>query len=169
MEIWDAYYEDGTKANCELVRDELIPEELYHIVCEVLVNHVDGTYLLMQRDFSKKGFPGKFEASASGSALKGEDPIQGALRELKEETGITATSLKQIYNRVSKTQHSIYYGYLCITDCDKDSIILQEGETISYKWMNKNDFLDFVNSDEYVTSQRERLEVYLKKIKLEER
>lgn len=165
MEIWDAYYKDGRKTNYELVRDEPIPEGLYHIVCEILVKHVDGDYLLMQRDFNKKGFPGKFEASAGGSALKGENPVQCALRELKEETGITSTSLEQINHIVSENQHSIYYGYLCVTDCDKDSIILQEGETISYKWINKIDFLDFVYSDKSVGPQRERLEGYLESIR----
>ncbi len=37
-----------------------------------------------------------FEATASGSALKGESPICVALRELREETGIIATELIQI-------------------------------------------------------------------------
>lgn len=165
MEIWDAYYKDGTRAGLDLIRDEAIPAELYHLVCEIIVKHIDGTYLLMQRDFQKKGWPGKFEASAGGSALKGETPIQGALRELREETGIVSTELKQIYQTVSEWQHSIYYGYLCLTDCKKDSIILQKGETISYKWVNAKELLEIIDSEEYVGTYRERQEVFLKTIR----
>ncbi|MDV4151927.1 NUDIX hydrolase [Clostridium sp. AL.422] len=165
MEIWDAYYKDGTKANHDLIRGEAIPKGFYHLVCEVLVKHVDGTYLLMQRDFNKETFPGKYEASAGGSSLKGEAPIQCAIRELNEETGITATSLDEIYYVVSEENERIYHGYLCVVDCDKDSIILQEGETISYKWMKEEDFLDFVNSNEYSGGHRKRLKVYFDKIK----
>lgn len=53
MEIWDGYYKDGTLANVDLVRDEPVPRGLYHLVCEVLVRHTDGDFLLMQRDFNK--------------------------------------------------------------------------------------------------------------------
>ena len=163
MEIWDAYYKDETKANYDLVRGEEIPKGFYHLVCEVLVKHIDGSYLLMQRDFNKETFPGKYEASAGGSSLKGETPIECAFRELKEETGITATSLEEIYHVVSEENQRIYHGYLYIVDCDKDSIILQEGETISYKWMEKEEFLNFVNSNEYAGAHGKRLKAYLDK------
>ena len=58
MEIWDAYFKDGTPAGVDLIRGEKVPEGLYHIVCEILVRHTDGDYLLMQRDFEKIGYPG---------------------------------------------------------------------------------------------------------------
>ena len=164
MEIWDAYYKDGTKANYDLIRGEEIPKGFYHLVCDILVKHIDGTYLLMQRDFNKETFPGKYEASAGGSSLKGESPIQCAIRELEEETGINVTSLEEIYHIVSDAKQRIYYGYLCIVDCDKNSITLQEGETISYKWMEKDEFLKFVKTDEFAESHKERLELYLDKI-----
>ncbi len=53
MEIWDGYFIDGTLANQDLIRGEKIPNGLYHLVCDILVRHVDGDYLLMQRDFCK--------------------------------------------------------------------------------------------------------------------
>jgi 8-oxo-dGTP diphosphatase len=165
MEIWDAYYRDGTKAGIDLVRDEVIPDELYHLVCEIIVKHIDDTYLLMQRDFQKKGWPGMYEASAGGSALKGETPIQGALRELQEETGVVASELTQLYRTVSEWQHSIYYGYLCLTDCKKDSITLQKGETIAYKWVNAKELLEIINSEEYVDTYRERQKKFLQTIR----
>lgn len=130
MEIWDAYKKDGSLAGCDLLREEPIPNGLYHLVCEVLVKHVDGSYLLMQRDFSKEGYPGMFEATAGGSALKGESPVIGAVRELKEETGIATDELIPIYHIMS--HNTIYYGFLCVTDCDKSSVVLQEGETVAY-------------------------------------
>lgn len=66
-EIWDAYYKDETLANTDLVRGENIPQGLYHLVCEVLVQHVDGDFLLMQRDLSKSNYGGYYEATAGGS------------------------------------------------------------------------------------------------------
>ena len=73
MELWDALYKDGTLAGRDLVRGEPVPEGLYHLVCEILVRHTDGTYLMMRRNLEKEGYPGYWETTAGGSALKGED------------------------------------------------------------------------------------------------
>jgi 8-oxo-dGTP diphosphatase len=163
MEIWDAYKQDGTLAGYNLFRGEAIPEGLFHLVSEIIVKHEDGMYLLMQRDWKKPNFPGLYEATAGGSALKGEEPYDAAARELKEETGIEAKELMQIYKCTSK--HTIYYGYLCETDCDKESITLQEGETISYLWLTKEEFLKFIESDKYIQSYKERMREYLDSIR----
>lgn len=154
MELWDGYLADGSLANIDLVRGEAIPKGIYHLVCEILVRHTDGDYLLMQRDFSKPNYGGYYEATAGGSALKGESKLVCAERELLEETGITAKALQEIGRYVS--EDTIYFNYLCITDCDKTSVSLQEGETISYKWVNENDFISFINSDKIIDVQRIR-------------
>jgi isopentenyldiphosphate isomerase len=163
MEIWDAYKQDGSLAGCNLIRGQAIPTGLFHLVSEIIVKHKDGTYLLMQRDWKKSNFPGLYEASAGGSALKGEKPYDAAIRELREETGIQSQKLKQIYKCMSND--TIYYGYLCETDCDKGSITMQEGETISYLWLTNEDFFKFVESDKYVQVYKERMIEYLDSIK----
>lgn len=45
MEIWDGYRSDGTPAHVELIRAEPVPEGLYHLVCEIIVEHQDGSIL----------------------------------------------------------------------------------------------------------------------------
>ena len=70
MEIWDGYLIDGSLAQRDLVRGEPIPIGLYHLVCEILVRHIDGDYLLMRRDLRKVNYGGYYEATAGGSALK---------------------------------------------------------------------------------------------------
>ncbi len=54
-----------------MFRGNPIPDGLFHIVSEVLVKHKDGSILVMQRDWHKEEHAGLFEASASGSILKG--------------------------------------------------------------------------------------------------
>ena len=162
MEIWDAYLEDGTLAGCDLIRGNQIPDGLYHLVCEIIVRHKDGTYLLMQRDYNKVTYPGLYEASAGGSAIKGENAIEAAKRELKEETGIDAKELKQIYR--STSCNTIYTGFLYETEIDKNSIVLQEEETISFLWLKKEEFLNFIESDKYVLTHKKRLEKFLEEI-----
>lgn len=94
-------------------------------------------YLLMQRSFDKEIYPGKWEIGAGGSALKGESPTIAALREIREETGIDCGDLKEIYRFVHEEYQSIFVGYLLETPYNKNSVQLQEGETIDYMWVSK--------------------------------
>jgi 8-oxo-dGTP pyrophosphatase MutT (NUDIX family) len=162
VEIWDAYLPDGSLAGCDLVRGEPIPEGLRHLVSEILVRHVDGRYLLMQRDPRKPNYGGYYEATAGGSALKGEDALACASRELLEETGIETGELTPIGRFVSAD--TIYESFLCVTDCKKDTVKLQEGETVSYKWVSEGEFMDFVNSPGMIDVQYQRYEPYFKKM-----
>ncbi len=137
MELWDAYDRNFGKIDgVALVRGEPIPEGLYHLVCEVIVRHADGSYLLMQRDPGKT-HGGMWEATASGSALQGETACDCAVRELREETGIRADRLTEIGRLAQDRNHSIYVEYLCVTNGDKNSIILQPGETIAWRWVSR--------------------------------
>lgn len=161
MEVWDAYDRQGVKAGTDLIRGEEIGEGLYHLVCEVVVRHVDGDYLLLQRDFRKEVYPGFEEIGTGGSALKGETPLQGALRELREESGIEARELEELYRVVNDRSHAIHHGYLCVTDVSKDSIVLQEGETIGYRWIDREKLIDFYESDACTSGMKERLKEYM--------
>lgn len=51
MEVWAGYREDSTLAGCDVIRGDVIPDGIFHIVSEVIVRHKDGDYLLMQRDY----------------------------------------------------------------------------------------------------------------------
>lgn len=159
VELWDAYNADGTKAGVDLVRGNDIPKGLKHAVAEVFVMHKDGDILVMQRDFSKPNSPGKYESGAGGSVIKGETFLQGAVRELKEETGISGDNFKKLYYVV--TDEVIYQGYLCIVDIDKNSVTLQEGETIGYKWLDKKNFMELYKSDKFCRHLRENLKEFV--------
>ncbi len=135
MELHNAYDENfNLIENVTLVRGEKKPDSMYNLVCDIIVRHTDGSYLLMQRD-KNKTHGGMWEASAGGSALKGGTPLQCAVRELKEETGITADSITELGKVIHHKQQVIYVNFLAITGCDKSSIILQKGETQDYKWV----------------------------------
>ncbi|MBE0601222.1 MAG: NUDIX hydrolase, partial [Firmicutes bacterium] len=131
----------------------------YHIVADVLVKHTDGDYLVMQRDFQKIGYPGKFEAGASGAILQGETPYRGALRELREETGIQAASLTFLF-AASDLRQTLYFSYLCLTDCDKRSVTLQTGETIAYRWLSEKDFFSFIQTEAFASGPLTRWQPY---------
>lgn len=161
MEQWDAYDENfNLIEGITLTRGERIDNGLYHLVCDIIVQHTDGDYLLMQRD-ARKHYGGMWEATAGGSALKRESPLQCAVRELFEETGIRSDTLTEVGRVVDDQCNSAYVEYLCITDCDKSSVVLQEGETSDYRWVDRNTLLNMKNN-ELIT---ERMQLFVDELK----
>lgn len=152
MEIWDCYDSNLNRIEgMTLIRGENIPDGFFHLVCDILVKHTDGSYLLMQRD-SHKHFGGMWEATAGGSALQGETPLECAVRELREETGIACEELTEVGRVVSNANHSIYVEFLCVTSRNKDEIILQKGETSDYKWVSREELVN-MTQEELVTKR----------------
>lgn len=144
MELLDAYDRDGRKTGDTLVRGEPIPDGLYSLVAGILVEHKDGTFLMMQRDPNKDTWPGVYEATCGGAVLMGETAQQAAKRELFEETGVHAQTLIPLYEEIGHSRHGLYKGFLCVTDCDKHSVVLQEGETVGYMWATRDEVRDMM-------------------------
>lgn len=144
MEIWDAYDKNERLFGFDLKRGEKLNPNVYHMLCDTVVRHQDGTFLLMQRAMKLKNWPGMFQVGAGGHAIKGETPIECAKRELVEESGIICDDLIELYKVVMEEKQAIFHGFLCVTDCPKDSIRLQEGETIAYKWVSRDEFIEYM-------------------------
>ena len=80
---------------------------------------------------------------------------------MREETGINETNLVELGRVVQHNNHSIYVDYIVITDWDKSNIILQQGETQDYKWVDK-DTLKNMKSNELVTR---RMQLFIEELR----
>ncbi len=87
-EIWDLYNEKRELTGQDQVRGEEIPQGNYHLVVHVWIRNRCGKYLISQRSADRPTHPLKWEC-VGGSVLKGEDSLTGALRETKEEVGLS--------------------------------------------------------------------------------
>jgi len=166
MEIWDLYDEQGNKTGetWERSRAYEIPAGRYHIVCDVLIRHRDGDFLLTLRDSRKEMYPGCWEASAGGSALAGETPEEGARREMLEETGLKAEQLELIGITRKPETRSAVYAFIAVADCEKEDVKLQEGETADYQWIEPSSFLRLIREEPVLAIQYPRYKPYLDKL-----
>ncbi len=161
-ELWDAYDRDGNPLGFDLVRGKPLPEGVYHLVVEVLAVTNDGQVLLTKRH-PDKAWGGLWEYTG-GSVLKGETPVQGALRELREETGIavSAQDLHPVYvdtwpeTAGMGAGSSIYHSFVTFFDPAEQTIRLQEGETVDYKLLPYESFKQFLLEDRFVDVVRRR-------------
>jgi len=158
-EIWDAYDREGNLLGFDLVRDEPMPEGAWHLVVIVIALTKDRRILVTQRHRSKP-WGGYWEVTG-GSVLKGETPIEGALRELREETGIIVTEADLqpffVENREGiDTNPTIYHNFLAVFDPTQQTIKLQEGETVEYRLLPYEEFKRFIMTDEFAEPIRRR-------------
>lgn len=93
MELWDLYTKYREKTGKVHKRGEPIPEGFYHLVVHVWIRNKKGEYLLSQRAANRPTYPLLWEC-VGGSVLKGENSVEGAIREVKEEVGITLNPSK---------------------------------------------------------------------------
>ncbi len=165
MEIWDGYNEKGEKLGRDFVRGIRLPDGCYHLACGVIVRHADGDFLVMLRDPDKKAWAGYYDLTAGGAALKGEDELTCIKRELFEETGLSSDSFEFISRWVMPEQHCIFFSYHTTVNCPKNSVRLQEGETVGYMWLTTDEFASFIKTErKIIPTQIAKYEPYFKSI-----
>lgn len=155
-ELWDVYDEHRNSAGRLHRRGDPLPKGEYHLVVYVWMLNSRGEFLLTKRS-PNKGFPNLWE-STGGSALAGDDSLTAAMREVREETGLTLDPGK---GRILFTlQGDNYFGdvWLFRQDFDLADVVLQKGETVDKMYADKEAILAMARSGEFVPcSYLERL------------
>lgn len=88
--------------------------------------------------------------TAGGSLLAGETPLQGAIRELREETGLVVPPerMQPVYTGFDHPT-AIFKNFAAYVKGD-EPVVLQAGETVDYQWMPLDAFWDFIQTGAFV-------------------
>ena len=154
MELFDILNEDGTRSG--LVRERGVAHRdgsLHETVHTWIVRKSAGEdrrweVLLQKRSAIKDSNPGCYDISSAGHLSSGDIPLEGALRELKEELGLTAE--REDFHYVGKHRGSYqapFHGrlfrdnelsnvYVLTKHFDERELSLQESEVESVLWMD---------------------------------
>lgn len=110
MELWDLYNERRELTGRDHIRGDEIPQGFYHLVVHVWIRNSKGEYLISQRSADRPTFPLMWEC-VGGSVTKGEDSLTGALRETKEEVGLTLSpdDGKLVYSVVGRVVNGVKF------------------------------------------------------------
>lgn len=147
-EMWDVY-DENRQLTGRLHRrgDPLVPGE-YHLSVFVWVVNAAGEILITRRA-PTKGYPLIWEITG-GSAVAGDDSLTAALREVKEETGLTLDPAK---GRIALPLSGIdWFGDVWVfrQEISMDDIRLQEGETCEAKLVTREELLRLRESDLFI-------------------
>ena len=93
MEYIDIVDEQGNPTGEKVERSIAHSQGIRHRTAHIwIIREKEGRVqiLLQKRSQNKDSFPGKFDTSSAGHIQAGDEPLESALRELKEELGISA-------------------------------------------------------------------------------
>ena len=125
-----------------------MPKGDYHLVVHIWLMNSRGEFLLTKRA-PNKGFPGMWECTG-GSALAGDDSLTAAIREAKEETGLTlngANGEVMLYHGCADNFCDIW---MFREDHDLSEVILQPGETVDAMYATREEIYRMYHSGELV-------------------
>lgn len=152
-ERWDIYNIDKEKTGETILRnsDQRLKENQYHLVCSIMFVNSDNKILITQRSSIKKSFAMKWEI-IGGSCLEFESSIDGIIREVNEEVGISINKkdlklLKTVKNHEKKYIKDIYICYKKIMD---KKIKFVDNEAQNFKWISINEFVEMKEKELFI-------------------
>ncbi len=141
MEYWDLYNKNKEKINKIVQRGDKLRDDEYHLVVNVWLKNSKNEFLIAQRS-ANKSFPFSWEC-VGGSSLKGENSIDTAIREVKEELGIRLDKsdgkLVGTTLRYFPSCPDILDVWLFECNIPIEQVVIQEEEVCKAMWASIND------------------------------
>ena len=148
-EIWDVYDENRNKTGRLHRRGDPLTHGDYHLVVHIWIRNSRGEYLITKRA-PHKGFPNMWECTG-GSALAGDDSLTAALREVKEETGLTLNKdCGKIILSYKRTDFFVDV-WLFEEDFDLSDVVLNEDETIDKMYASPRKIKELYDNGKFVS------------------
>lgn len=159
-EVWDLYDINKNKTGKTHIRGERLEKGEYHIVINAWIINSKKEVILTKRH-PCKNFPNMWECT-EGSILKGENSLDGAIRELSEEIGVVFEKKDAFFltSFMLKNTHSIVDSFLFKRDLDISSLKLQENEVTEAKWVGEKEYREMCKRKEIVYSLRYFFDIY---------
>lgn len=156
MELWDLYNERRELTGRDHTRGEEIPQGFYHLVVHIWIRNSKGEYLISQRSADRPTFPLMWEC-VGGSVTKGEESLTGALRETKEEVGLTLSPEdgKLVYSVVGRVVNGVQFSDIVdvwLFEYDGPVSLEQATtqEVAQAAWMTKNQIKELFDTGKLV-------------------
>lgn len=163
MEIVDKFDNKREPLNKTSKRKDKINGE-YRQSAHIWIVNDEGKFLMQKRSKYKKKFVGKW--SQTGGAIdEGETPLQGALRECKEELGldISKEEIELIFS--FKRKYDFVDVWLVKKNIDIGKLKLQEEEVEAVKWVTKEEIEEMIRTNKTTPNVSFYFDILLKLIK----
>lgn len=162
MEILDIVDENGCPTGETVTRERAHREGIRHRTAHVWIfreRDKKVQILLQKRSEDKDSYPGCYDISSAGHIPAGEDYIPSALRELKEELGVTVEAEelgycgqrrfwfeKEFYGELFR-DNQVSNIYCLWLDWEESDFVLQKEEVSKVRWMDFDECVEAVSQN----------------------
>lgn len=146
MELWDIYDCNGCKTGLVKNRSDTLNKGEYHLAAEVWIINSKLEILIQQRAINKDMLPNIW-ALTTGCMISGEDTLDGSIREVKEELGISLKKNDLNFKRRIFRTDTIWDIYFVYKDVDLSKIVLQKEEVSGVKLVSVKQFKNMLLLD----------------------
>ena len=153
MEYFDILNEDGTrtgkiKERSLVHRDGDLHGSVRIYIFRKRYNSKKIEILLQKRSDNKDSFPGCFDVSSAGHVDVGEEFIDAAVRELKEELGIEAQKEDFIFLFTQKLMaKDVFHGSIFVSNEINNVYVLKDNVDVSYIHYEEDEIQDILWMD----------------------
>lgn len=157
MELFDLYDVNRRPLGITMERGGKQPKGAFRLVVHICIFSTDGKMLCQKRVSSKKVFPNMWDVSCGGCVDAGETSQEGAVRETKEELGITlpADVLPALTVHFNYGFDDVY----CVTmDVSLNDVKLQAEEVADVAWLTKEQIHAMLNDGKFVSYSHEYID-----------
>lgn len=164
MEIWDIYDNERHLKGKTHIRGLPMKTGEYHLAVRIILFNANGEILLTRRSPEKKSYPGRWE-NTTGSVQAGEDSRTGALRELREETGIVLMPEELKFLTSRQVRHCFVDIYIAQKDVRLEELVFQPGETCGARWVSFQEWKVLVCEKDSIFTVEDHFEAFAKVVK----
>jgi Isopentenyldiphosphate isomerase len=153
-ELWDIVDVNGNKTGRLHEKGKPMQKGDYHLSVSVWILNSNGEFLISQR--TPNGHSPNMWETTGGSAVAGEDSLTAALRETREELGITLDSKKgQIFKSYTYPHSSgngaAYFNvWIFKQDVDISALVLQSDETCNAIWAGQEQIKQMIADGAFI-------------------
>ena len=128
-EYFDILDENGNKTGERKLRSEVHRDGDWHRAVHIWIINQNGEVLLQRRSPNKDSNPNMLDISCAGHLSAGDESLEGALRELKEELNLDVKSEELRF--IKTTKRSSRYTETFINNEFDDMYILRTNKTVA--------------------------------------
>ena len=141
MELWDIYDEQGNRTGKTKPKGSPMEPGEYHLSMEAWIMNSEGKILLQLRAPGCDILPNTWSLT-TGRMIAGEDTLQGCIRELKEELGVTVKEEDITFLRrlIRRSRGLLWDAYLVRADIPLEALKLQEEEVSEAAWITLEEY-----------------------------
>lgn len=150
MEILNLYDNKKNKSVKTLIREKGDPlDGEFKLSVHLWIMNDEGKFLIQRRSANRKTNPNKW-AFTGGAVDFGEESYQGAIREAKEEMGISLNPENVEFLLGFKREHDFVDVFLAKDNTNINDVKMQEDEVSESRWVTPLELAQIISNGDFV-------------------